>query len=49
MILDVGAQASVVVAADKRLDLTERVLARLKSQSAAATSRQRSRCHSPQE
>ena len=32
MILDVGAQASVVVAADKRLDLTERVLARLKSQ-----------------
>lgn len=35
MILDVGAQASVVVAADKRLDLTERVLARLKSQSPA--------------
>lgn len=32
MILDVGAQASVVVAADKRLDLTDRVLARLKSQ-----------------
>ncbi len=32
MILDVGAQASVVVAADKSLDLTERVLARLKSQ-----------------
>jgi outer membrane protein len=32
IILDVGAQASVVVAADKRLDLTERVLARLKSQ-----------------
>lgn len=31
MILDVGAQASVVVAADKNLDLTERVLARLKS------------------
>ena len=31
MILDVGAQASVVVAADKSLDLTERVLARLKS------------------
>jgi outer membrane protein len=35
MILDVGAQASVVVAADKRLDLTERVLARLKSQGPA--------------
>lgn len=35
MILDVGAQASVVVAADKRLDLTDRVLARLKSQGAA--------------
>jgi len=34
MILDVGAQASVVVAADKRLDLTDRVLARLKSQGA---------------
>lgn len=32
MIFDVGAQTSVVVAADKRLDLTERVLARLKSQ-----------------
>lgn len=32
MIFDVGAQASVVVAADKKLDLTERVLARLKSQ-----------------
>lgn len=32
MILDIGAQASVVVAADKSLDLTERVLARLKSQ-----------------
>ena len=32
MIFDVGAQSSVVVAADKRLDLTERVLARLKSQ-----------------
>ena len=32
MILDVGAQVSVVVAADKRLDLTDRVLARLKSQ-----------------
>lgn len=37
MILDVGAQASVVVAADKRLDLTERVLARLKSQGPART------------
>lgn len=35
MILDVGAQASVVVAADKSLDLTERVLARLKSQTPA--------------
>ena len=34
MILDVGAQASVVVAADKRLDLTDRVLSRLKSQGA---------------
>ena len=34
MILDVGAQGSVVVAADKRLDLTDRVLARLKSQGA---------------
>src|SRR5258706_2670823 len=32
LILDVGAQVSVVVAADKRLDLTDRVLARLKSQ-----------------
>ena len=32
MIFDVGAQASVVVAADKKLDLTDRVLARLKSQ-----------------
>lgn len=32
MIFDVGAQSSVVVAADKKLDLTERVLARLKSQ-----------------
>jgi outer membrane protein len=32
VILDVGAQSSVVVAADKRLDLTDRVLARLKSQ-----------------
>lgn len=34
VILDVGSQASVVVAADKRLDLTDRVLARLKSQGA---------------
>lgn len=32
MIFDVGAQSSVVVAADKKLDLTERVLSRLKSQ-----------------
>src|SRR6476661_1406990 len=32
VILDVGAQVSLVVAADKRLDLTDRVLARLKSQ-----------------
>ena len=32
MIFDVGAQTSVVVAADKKLDLTDRVLARLKSQ-----------------
>lgn len=32
VILDVGAQVSVVVAADKRLDLTDRVLARLKTQ-----------------
>jgi outer membrane protein len=33
LILDVGSpQASIVVAADKRLDLTDRVLARLKSQ-----------------
>src|SRR6266550_2801507 len=32
LILDVGAQVAVVVAADKRLDLTDRVLARLKSQ-----------------
>jgi outer membrane protein len=36
VILDVGAQTSVVVAADKRLDLTDRVLARLKSQPAPA-------------
>ncbi|MFN2635811.1 MAG: OmpH family outer membrane protein [Gemmatimonadaceae bacterium] len=32
MILDVGAQSSIVVAADKRLDLTDKVLSRLKSQ-----------------
>jgi len=32
MIFDVGAQVSVVVSADKKLDLTDRVLARLKSQ-----------------
>src|SRR5947208_4383049 len=32
VIFDVGAQVSVVVAADKKLDLTDRVLARLKSQ-----------------
>ncbi|MDP9206385.1 MAG: OmpH family outer membrane protein [Gemmatimonadota bacterium] len=32
MIFDVGSQTSLVVAADKKLDLTERVLARLKSQ-----------------
>ena len=32
MILDVGAQSSIVVAADKRLDLTDKVLARLKAQ-----------------
>jgi len=32
VILDVGSQGVVVVAADKRLDLTDRVLARLKSQ-----------------
>ncbi len=32
MIFDVGNQTTVVVAADKKLDLTERVLARLKSQ-----------------
>jgi outer membrane protein len=31
MILDVGSQASVVVAADKKLDLTDKVLARLKA------------------
>ena len=31
MILDVGSQASVVVAADKKLDLTDRILARLKT------------------
>jgi outer membrane protein len=32
MIFDVGNQTSVVVAADKKLDLTDRVLARLKAQ-----------------
>ena len=32
MIFDVGSQVSLVVAADKKLDLTDRVLARLKSQ-----------------
>jgi outer membrane protein len=32
VILDVGAQGNVIVSADKRLDLTDRVLARLKSQ-----------------
>ena len=32
MIFDVGSQSSLVVAADKKLDLTDRVLARLKSQ-----------------
>lgn len=31
MILDVGAQTSVIVAADKKLDLTDKVLARLKT------------------
>ena len=36
MILDVGAQVSVVVAADKKLDLTDRVLARLKAQAPTA-------------
>src|SRR4051812_35776062 len=36
VILDVGAQTSVVVAADKRLDLTDRVLARLKSAAPAS-------------
>lgn len=38
VILDVGSQVSVVVAADKRLDLTDRVLARLKSQGPPTTS-----------
>jgi outer membrane protein len=37
VILDVGAQVSVVVAADKRLDLTDRVLARLKSAAPTVT------------
>jgi outer membrane protein len=32
MIFDVGSQTSLVVAADKKLDLTDRVLARLKAQ-----------------
>ncbi len=31
MILDVGSQTSIVVAADKKLDLTDKVLARLKT------------------
>jgi outer membrane protein len=31
MILDVGSQASVIVAADKKLDLTDKILARLKT------------------
>jgi outer membrane protein len=35
VILDVGAQVSVVVAADKKLDLTDRVLARLRTQGPA--------------
>ncbi|HKN58478.1 MAG TPA: OmpH family outer membrane protein, partial [Gemmatimonadaceae bacterium] len=38
VILDVGAQVSVVVAADKKLDLTDRVLARLKTQGPAPVS-----------
>src|SRR5437762_4385686 len=38
VILDVGAQVSVVVAADKKLDLTDRVLARLRSQGPAPVS-----------
>ena len=37
MILDVGSQTSVVVAADKKLDLTDRVLARLKTMPAPGT------------
>jgi outer membrane protein len=37
VILDVGAQVSLVVAADKRLDLTDRVLSRLRSQGPAPT------------
>lgn len=36
-ILDVGAQTSVVVAADKKLDLTDKVLARLKTMPATTT------------
>jgi hypothetical protein len=31
MIFDVGSQASVVVAADKSLDITQKILARLKA------------------
>jgi outer membrane protein len=37
MILDVGSQASVVVAADKKLDLTDKVLTRLKTMSPPTT------------
>jgi len=36
VIFDVGSQASVVVAADKKLDITDRVLARLKTMPAGA-------------
>lgn len=36
-ILDVGSQASVVVAADKKLDLTDKVLAKLKATATTAT------------
>jgi outer membrane protein len=38
VILDVGAQVSVVVAADKKLDLTDRVLARLRTAGPAPVS-----------
>jgi len=38
VILDVGAQVSVVVAADKKLDLTDRVLARLRAAGPAPVS-----------